>query len=106
MHILTWNTLITGILILMAFPPLASDLFGLGLDRRIGGHIFDPENGGAILWQHLFWFFGHPEVYIIALRFFGIVSEVIQVISRKTMFVYRCQVFDSAAIAALSITAA
>ncbi|MBD4209654.1 cytochrome ubiquinol oxidase subunit I, partial [Xanthomonas citri pv. citri] len=63
MPIFTWNTLITGILIMVAFPPFASALFALGLDRRFGGHIFNPENGGAILWQHLFWFFGHPEVY-------------------------------------------
>ncbi|GAA4109654.1 aa3-type cytochrome oxidase subunit I [Enteractinococcus coprophilus] len=104
MPIFTWNTLITGILILMAFPPLASALFGLGLDRRFGGHIFDPENGGAILWQHLFWFFGHPEVYIIALPFFGIVSEVIPVFSRKPIFGYKSLVFATAAIAALSMT--
>lgn len=104
MPIFTWNSLITGILILMAFPPLASALFGLGLDRRFGGHIFDPENGGAILWQHLFWFFGHPEVYIIALPFFGIVSEIIPVFSRKPIFGYKSLVFATAAIAALSMT--
>ncbi|MDN5911671.1 MAG: aa3-type cytochrome oxidase subunit I [Yaniella sp.] len=104
MPIFTWNTLITGILLLMAFPPLASALFGLGLDRRFGGHIFDPENGGAILWQHLFWFFGHPEVYIIALPFFGIVSEIIPVFSRKPIFGYKSLVFATAAIAALSMT--
>ena len=104
MPIFTWNTLITGILILMAFPPLASALFGLGLDRRFGGHIFDPENGGAILWQHLFWFFGHPEVYVIALPFFGIVSEIIPVFSRKPIFGYKSLVFATASIAALSMT--
>ncbi|MDN5730534.1 MAG: cytochrome c oxidase subunit I [Yaniella sp.] len=104
MPIFTWNTLITGILLLMAFPPLSSALFGLGLDRRFGGHIFDPENGGAILWQHLFWFFGHPEVYIIALPFFGIVSEIIPVFSRKPIFGYKSLVFATAAIAALSMT--
>ncbi len=104
MPIFTWNTLITGILLLMAFPPLASALFGLGLDRRFGGHIFDPENGGAILWQHLFWFFGHPEVYVIALPFFGIVSEIIPVFSRKPIFGYKSLVFATAAIAALSMT--
>jgi len=104
MPIFTWNSLITGLLILMAFPPLASALFGLGLDRRFGGHIFDPENGGAILWQHLFWFFGHPEVYIIALPFFGIVSEIIPVFSRKPIFGYKSLVFATAAIAALSMT--
>ncbi|MFC7402297.1 cytochrome c oxidase subunit I [Citricoccus sp. GCM10030269] len=104
MPIFTWNTLITAILVLMAFPPLASALFGLGMGRRFGGHIFDPENGGAILWQHLFWFFGHPEVYIIALPFFGIVSEVLPVFSRKPIFGYKTLVFATTAIAALSVT--
>ncbi|HAG58825.1 MAG TPA: cytochrome ubiquinol oxidase subunit I, partial [Arthrobacter bacterium] len=66
MPIFTWNTLVTAILVIMAFPPLAAALFALGADRKFGAHIYDPENGGAILWQHLFWFFGHPEVYIIA----------------------------------------
>ncbi|QDW17461.1 cytochrome c oxidase subunit I [Micrococcus luteus] len=104
MPIFTWNTLITGILILMAFPPLAAALFALGLDRRFGGHIFNPENGGAILWQHLFWFFGHPEVYIIALPFFGIVSEIIPVFSRKPIFGYKSIVFATTAIGALSFS--
>ncbi|WP_418608247.1 cbb3-type cytochrome c oxidase subunit I [Georgenia sp. SUBG003] len=54
------------ILALMAFPVLAAALFGLAVDRLLGGQIYNPEAGGALLWQHLFWFFGHPEVYIIA----------------------------------------
>ncbi|MFK5664235.1 cbb3-type cytochrome c oxidase subunit I, partial [Escherichia coli] len=62
MPIFTWNALITGVLVLMAFPPLASALLALGADRRFEANIFNPENGGPILWQHLFWFFGHPEV--------------------------------------------
>ena len=66
-------------------------------------HVFDPANGGAILWQHLFWFFGHPEVYIVALPFFGIVTEVIPVFSRKPVFGYKGLVFATLAIAALSI---
>src|SRR6476661_4117071 len=77
--IFTWAILITSILILMAFPVLTAALFGLFADRHLGAHVFDPANGGAILYQHLFWFFGHPEVYIIALPFFGIVSEVFPV---------------------------
>ncbi|PZP36170.1 MAG: cytochrome c oxidase subunit I [Kocuria rhizophila] len=104
MPIFTWNILLTSMLVIMAFPPLAAALFALGMDRRMGGHIFDPENGGAILWQHLFWFFGHPEVYIIALPFFGIVSEIIPVFSRKPIFGYKGLVFATIAIAALSIT--
>ena len=65
-------------------------------------HIFDPENGGPMLWQHLFWFFGHPEVYVIALPFFGIISEVLPVFSRKPIFGYKTMVFATIAIAALS----
>jgi len=104
MPIFTWNTLVTSLLILMAFPVLAAALFGLGADRVVGAHIYDPANGGVILWQHLFWFFGHPEVYIIALPFFGIVSEVFPVFSRKPIFGYSTLVYATIAIAALSVT--
>ena len=72
--IFTWTIFITSVLVLIAFPILAAALMGLFLDRNFGTLIFDPAHGGAILWQHLFWFFGHPEVYIIALPFFGIAS--------------------------------
>ncbi|HRN28876.1 MAG TPA: cytochrome c oxidase subunit I [Terrimesophilobacter sp.] len=104
MPIFTWNTLITSILAIMVFPPLAAALFGLGMDRVLDGQIYNVEAGGAILWQHLFWFFGHPEVYIIALPFFGIVSEVFPVFSRKPIFGYKTLVFATVAIAALSVT--
>ena len=104
MPIFTWNTLVTAILVIMAFPPLAAALFALGADRKFGAHIYDPENGGAVLWQHLFWFFGHPEVYIIALPFFGIVSEIFPVFSRKPIFGYKGLVYATIAIAALSVT--
>ena len=102
--IFTWNTLVTSILIIMCFPPLAAALFALGADRRFGAHIFDPANGGPMLWQHLFWFFGHPEVYILALPFFGIISEVFPVFSRKPIFGYKTLVYATIAIAALSMT--
>ena len=104
MPIFTWNTLVTSLLVLMAFPPLAAALFALGADRRLGAQIFNPENGGAILWQNLFWFFGHPEVYIIALPFFGIVSEIFPVFSRKPIFGYKGLVYATISIAALSVT--
>jgi len=104
MPIFTWNTLVTSLLVLMAFPPFAAALFALGADRRLGAQVFNPENGGAILWQHLFWFFGHPEVYIIALPFFGIVSEIFPVFSRKPIFGYKGLVYATIAIAALSVT--
>ncbi|UER54633.1 cytochrome c oxidase subunit I [Kineosporiaceae bacterium SCSIO 59966] len=104
MPIFTWNTLLTSVLVLMAFPVLAAALFALGSDRRLGSQVFNPENGGAILWQHMFWFFGHPEVYIIALPFFGIISEVLPVFSRKPIFGYKGLVFATIAIAGLSVT--
>ncbi len=102
MPVFTWNVLITSIMVLIAFPVLAAALLALGADRRFGAHIFDPESGGVMLWQHLFWFFGHPEVYIIALPFFGIVTEVFPVFSRKPIFGYKTLVFATIAIAALS----
>ena len=104
MPIFTWNILVTSILVLMAFPVLAAALFALGADRVFGAHIFDAATGGALMWQHLFWFFGHPEVYIIAIPFFGIVSEVFPVFSRKPVFGYKSLVYATIAIAALSVT--
>jgi len=104
MPLFTWTILVTSIMILMAFPVLASALLALGADRRLGAHIFDPANSGAMLWQHLFWFFGHPEVYIIALPFFGIISEILPVFSRKPLFGYKGMIFATIAIAALSVS--
>jgi cytochrome c oxidase subunit 1 len=100
----TWNIFFTAVLILFAFPILTAALFGLEADRQLGAHVFDPANGGAILWQHLFWFFGHPEVYIVALPFFGIVTEIIPVFSRKPLYGYRLMVFATVGITALSAT--
>ena len=104
MSIFTWNTLVTSILVLLVFPVLAAAMLALGADRVFGAHVYDPETGGAILWQHLFWFFGHPEVYIIALPFFGIISEVMPVFSRKPIFGYKTLVYATIAIGALSMT--
>ena len=104
MPIFTWNMLVTAILALMAFPVLAAAWLALEADRHLGAHIYDPSNGGAILYQHLFWFFGHPEVYIVALPFFGIVTEIIPVFSRKPVFGYKGLVFATIGIGALSMT--
>ena len=104
MPIFTWNALITAVLVLMAFPPLASALLALGADRRFEANIFDPANGGPVLWQHLFWFFGHPEVYVLALPFFGIATEIIPAFSRKPIFGYKTLVGATISIAALSVT--
>ena len=104
MPIFTWTVLVTSILVLLIFPALAAALFALGADRRFGAHVFDPANGGAMLWQHIFWFFGHPEVYVIALPFFGIISEILPVFSRKPIFGYKTLVYATIAIAALSVS--
>ncbi|APB00288.1 Cytochrome-c oxidase [Nocardia seriolae] len=103
MPIFTWNIAVTSVLILLAFPILTAALIALAYDRHLGGHIYDPATGGAVLWQHLFWFFGHPEVYIIALPFFGVVSEIFPVFSRKPIFGYTTLVYATLGIAALSI---
>ena len=104
MSLFSWTILITSILVLMAFPVLTAAFMGVIGDRLFGMHIFDPANDGPILYQHLFWFFGHPEVYIIALPFFGIISEILPVFSRKPIFGYKGLVFATVAIAALSVT--
>jgi cytochrome c oxidase subunit 1 len=104
MPIFTWNILVTSVLVLMAFPILTAALLALLADRVLGAQVFDPETGGPMLWQHLFWFFGHPEVYIVALPFFGIVTEVIPVFSRKPVFGYKPMVMATLAIAALSMS--
>ena len=103
MPIFTWNIMVTSVLVLLIFPLLTAAALGVFYDRKLGGLIYDTGNGGAILWQHLFWFFGHPEVYVLALPFFGIVSEVFPVFSRKPMFGYVGLVFATLSICALSL---
>jgi cytochrome c oxidase subunit I len=104
MPIFTWNILITAIMVLLVFPLLAAALLALLAQRVLSAHVFDSATGGPLLWQHLFWFFGHPEVYIVALPFFGIITEVIPVFSRKAMFGYKGMVAATIAIAMLSMT--
>ena len=103
MPIFTWNMLIVCVMVILAFPVLTSALSLLWADRHLGSHFFEPAAGGQpILYQHLFWFFGHPEVYIVALPFFGVVTEIIPVFSRKPLFGYQGFVLATLAIAALS----
>ncbi len=102
--IFTWEMVATSLLIFMAFPALAADLLLLFVDRHLGGHAFDPAYGGSpILYQHLFWFFGHPEVYVMILPYFGVISEIIPVFSRKPIFGYTGLVLAAFAIAGLSM---
>jgi cytochrome c oxidase subunit 1 len=104
MPIFTWNILITALLALLVFPILAAALLALLADRVLGAHVYDSQTGGPLLWQHLFWFFGHPEVYIVALPFFGIITEVIPVFARKPLFGYKGMVAATITIAAYSMT--
>ncbi|MEV2239821.1 cytochrome c oxidase subunit I [Micromonospora sp. NPDC049891] len=104
MPIFTWNMLFTSVLVILVFPLLAAALLALSADRLLDAQVFNPDTGGPMLWQHLFWFFGHPEVYIIALPFFGIITEVIPVFSRKPIFGYTGLVLATIAITVLSMT--
>jgi cytochrome c oxidase subunit 1 len=104
MPIMTWNILVTSLLVILVFPFLAATLFALAADRVLGAHVFDVNTGGPLLWQHLFWFFGHPEVYVVALPFFGIITEVVPVFSRKPLFGYKGLVAATLLIAGLSMS--
>ncbi len=100
MPMFTWMSFITQILLLLSFPIITVALVMLMIDRSFGTHFFVPSGGGdPILWQHLFWLFGHPEVYILILPSFGIVSEILPVFSRKPLFGYAAMVFSGAFIA-------
>jgi cytochrome c oxidase subunit 1 len=102
MPMFVWMSLITQVLLLLAFPVITVALVFLMMDRHFGSHFFLPEGGGdPVLWQHLFWIFGHPEVYILILPPFGIISEVLPVFSRKPLFGYTAMVFSGAFIAFL-----
>ncbi|WP_437206257.1 cytochrome c oxidase subunit I [Planctomicrobium sp. SH664] len=98
-----WTMLWTAVQIVIVMPPLTAALIMVLFDRNLGAHFFDVQNGGsAYLWQHLFWFFGHPEVYILILPAFGMISEVIPVFSRKVLFGYEFMAAATAAIAFIS----
>jgi len=102
MPMFVWMSFITQVLLLLAFPVITVALIMLMFDRLFGTHFFVPAGGGdPILWQHLFWIFGHPEVYILILPAFGIISEVLPVFSRKPLFGYAAMVFSGAFIAFL-----
>ena len=99
MPVFTWMMLVTQLLLVFAMPVIAVALFLLAFSRLFGARFFDPSVGGdALLWQHLFWIFGHPEVYILILPSFGIISDVIPTFSRKPIFGYPFMVFSGIAI--------
>jgi cytochrome c oxidase subunit 1 len=101
----TWTTLVTNFLLLLALPVITIALVQIMLDRHFGTHFFDPMNGGSpLLWQHLFWVFGHPEVYILILPPMGMVSEILPTMSRKPLFGYGAMVYATATIGFLGFT--
>jgi cytochrome c oxidase subunit 1 len=102
MPLFTWMTLVTSVLILLAFPPLTVGLAFMMFDRMFGTLFYNAAAGGdPLLWQHLFWVFGHPEVYILVLPAFGVVSDVIPTFSKKALFGYPVVVFSGILIAFL-----
>jgi cytochrome c oxidase subunit 1 len=99
-----WGILIYGYMLIVALPALSAGITLLLFDRQIGTNFFLPDEGGnAVLFQHVFWFFGHPEVYIMILPAFGVISEVIPVFSRKPIFGYKAIAFSTVAIGFLSM---
>lgn len=99
MPVFVWMTLVTSILLVTAFPVITVGLVELFLDRRFGFNFFNPDAGAdVVLWQHLFWVFGHPEVYILILPAMGIVTEVLPTFSKKPLFGYPVIVFSGIAI--------
>jgi cytochrome c oxidase subunit 1 len=103
MPLTVWSLFVTAVLLLLALPVLTAALGMLLFDRVFGTHFFNPAGGGEpLLWQHLFWFFGHPEVYILILPAMGISSDVLSVFSRKPIFGYHAMAFSMIAIAFLS----
>jgi cytochrome c oxidase subunit I len=105
MPLFTWINFVNAFIVLLALPVLSAGLVMLLIDRQLGASFFLPHGGGsAIMWQHIFWAFGHPEVYILALPAFAIISEIIPVFSRKPIFGYAFVAASTVAIAILSLS--
>jgi cytochrome c oxidase subunit 1 len=105
MPLLVWLMLVTNFMILLALPALSAAQIMLLIDRYLGGHFFDTQAGGsAVIWQHFFWIFGHPEVYILIIPAFACVSEIVPVFSRKPIFGYPVMVGATAMIGLISVS--
>src|SRR5215813_12628646 len=105
MPIFVWTMLTVSVMTLFILPPLSAAQIMLLLDRFLGAHFFDTQAGGsAVMWQHFFWFFGHPEVYVLMLPGFGFVSEIIPVFSRKVIFGYATLVAATVSIGGVALS--
>jgi cytochrome c oxidase subunit 1 len=105
MPMFVWTTFVTSFLAVFSLPSLTTAVVLLLLDRQLGAHFYNVAQGGtALLWQHLFWFFGHPEVYILILPAMGMVSEIIPVFSGKPLFGYMAVAYSAVAIGFLGFT--
>jgi cytochrome c oxidase subunit 1 len=103
MPLFAWSMLVTAVLLLLALPVLAGALTMLLTDRNFGSQFFIPARGGdPLVWQHLFWFFGHPEVYVVLLPAMGIVADVMAVFARKKLFAYRTIIYTAVATGVIS----
>jgi cytochrome c oxidase subunit 1 len=103
--IVVWMIVVASILFMASVGPLIAGAVMLFMDQNVGTAFFDPDRGGdPILWQHLFWFFGHPEVYVVLLPAIGIVAEIITVFSRKKLFAYKTVLYTVVATGVLSFT--
>jgi cytochrome c oxidase subunit 1 len=104
MPLFVWTIEVYAVMLVLVLPALSAGLTMLLLDRHAGTHFFNPAEGGsAVLWQHVFWFFGHPEVYIMILPAMGIISEIIPVFSRKPIFGYKAVAYSTVAIGFVSL---
>jgi cytochrome c oxidase subunit 1 len=104
MPLFVWSIVVYGWLLVVILPVIGAGLLMLLLDRQVGTHFFLPDQGGsALLYQHFFWFFGHPEVYVIILPAMGMISEIIPVFSRKPIFGYKAVAFSTVGIAFISM---
>ena len=103
MPLFVWMMIVTNFMIILALPSLSAAQIMLLIDRYLGGHFFDTQSGGsAVLWQHFFWIFGHPEVYILIIPGFACMSEIVPVFSRKPIFGYPIMVAATTMIAIIS----
>jgi cytochrome c oxidase subunit 1 len=105
MPLFAWLNFVMGSMVLVVVSPLTAAQIMLMIDRYLGGHFFDTQAGGsAVIWMHFFWIFGHPEVYILVIPAFAVISEIVPVFSRKTMFGYPVMVGATVAIGFLSMS--